>query len=182
MRVFNTTGPCIPEKHYMVDLSSRLAQIKVMVDAEQYFVINRARQYGKTTTLKSLGRYLKDDYTVLSMDFQGISSGGFRSEESFVKAFCRMLLTRSNDSIPDVIASRLSDYIERQKNEALLDELFMTLLGWCRDSDKPIVLMIDEVDAATIKFFLISSPSSATAISTEMPKGARHSAPLSLPE
>ena len=149
MRLFNTTGPCIPERHYMVDLSSRLDQIKAMVDAGQYFVINRARQYGKTTTLFALKKFLKDSYVVLSLDFQGISSAGFRTEEAFVKAFCRMLLTRSSDSIPETVASKLCDYVERQGNEALLDELFMTLPEWCQESDKPIVLMIDEVDAAT---------------------------------
>ncbi len=149
MKIFNTTSPCIPEKHYMVDLSSRLAQIKDMVDAGQYFVINRARQYGKTTTLFALKKFLKDSYVVLSLDFQGISSGGFRTEESFVKAFCRMLLARSNEYIPEDIASKLRDYGERQGNEALLDELFVTLLRWCKESDKPVVLMIDEVDSAT---------------------------------
>ena len=149
MKIFNTTGPCIPEKHYMVDLSSRLAQIKDMVDAGQYFVINRARQYGKTTTLFALKKFLKDSYVVLSLDFQGISSGGFRTEESFVKAFCRMLLARSNEYIPEDIASKLRDYGERQGNEALLDELFVTLLRWCKESDKPVILMIDEVDSAT---------------------------------
>ena len=113
MKMFNTTGPCIPEKHYMVDLSSRLAQIKDMVDAGQYFVINRARQYGKTTTLFALKKFLKDSYVVLSLDFQGISSGGFRTEETFVKAFCRMLLARSNEYIPEDIASKLRDYGER---------------------------------------------------------------------
>ena len=64
----------------MVNLDSRLAQIKDMVDAGQYFVINRARQYGKTTTLKALGRYLKGNYTVLSLDFQRISSASFATE------------------------------------------------------------------------------------------------------
>ena len=33
MRTFNTTAVCIPSKHYMVDLTSRLEQIKTMVDA-----------------------------------------------------------------------------------------------------------------------------------------------------
>ncbi|MBR3317046.1 MAG: hypothetical protein IKG21_04415 [Atopobiaceae bacterium] len=44
----------MPSKHYMVDLSERVAQIKEMVDAGEYFAINRARQYGKTTTLYAL--------------------------------------------------------------------------------------------------------------------------------
>ena len=54
MKEFNTTAVCIPAKHYMVDLSERVKEIKKMVDAGKYFTINRARQYGKTTTLKSI--------------------------------------------------------------------------------------------------------------------------------
>lgn len=61
MRTFNTTAVCIPSKHYMVDLTSRLEQIKTMIDAGQYFVVNRARQYGKTTLFAALYRFLKDD-------------------------------------------------------------------------------------------------------------------------
>lgn len=50
-KFFNVSGDCKPGLHYMVDLSSRLQKIKSMVDSGQYFTINRARQYGKTTTL-----------------------------------------------------------------------------------------------------------------------------------
>ena len=53
-RYFNITGSCNPKEHYMVNLDSRLAQIKKMVDAGQYFAINKGRQYGKTTILKAL--------------------------------------------------------------------------------------------------------------------------------
>ena len=31
-KVFNTTAVCIPEKHYMVDITERLNQIKALVD------------------------------------------------------------------------------------------------------------------------------------------------------
>ena len=54
MRRFNVTGVCVPEKHYMVDISGKLAKIREMVDYGDYFTINRARQYGKTTTLSQL--------------------------------------------------------------------------------------------------------------------------------
>ena len=57
-KIFNTEAVCIPEKHYMVDISRRLEKIKVFIDREQYFTMNRARQYGKTTTLRALRRYL----------------------------------------------------------------------------------------------------------------------------
>ena len=49
---FCTTGTCIPEKNYMVDLSNRIQQIiNQYIESGQYFTINRARQYGKTTLL-----------------------------------------------------------------------------------------------------------------------------------
>ncbi|MDE6829543.1 MAG: 9-O-acetyl-N-acetylneuraminate esterase, partial [Lachnospiraceae bacterium] len=69
-RIFNTSGDCRLQIHYMVNITERLEKIKAMVDAGQYFTINRARQFGKTTTLKALEEFLKDDYIVISMDFQ----------------------------------------------------------------------------------------------------------------
>ncbi len=75
MRYFNTEGVCKPREHYMVRLDGRLEKIKrLYVDRGKYFVINRGRQYGKTTTLRALEEYLKEDYIVVSMDFQGIST------------------------------------------------------------------------------------------------------------
>ena len=66
---FCTTGTCIPEKNYMVDLSNRIQQIiNQYIESGQYFTINRARQYGKTTLLYLLEKELrKQDYLVLSL-------------------------------------------------------------------------------------------------------------------
>ncbi len=50
-KTFNVNGICYPNEHYMVNIDSKLAQIKQLVDEKKYFVINRARQYGKTSTL-----------------------------------------------------------------------------------------------------------------------------------
>ena len=61
-KTFNTDGYCDPELNYMVDLTSRLGDVKKMVDDEKYFTVNRARQYGKTTLLTALADYLKEDY------------------------------------------------------------------------------------------------------------------------
>ena len=152
MKIFNTTGPCIPEKHYMVDLSSRLAQIKDMVDAGQYFVINRARQYGKTTTLFALKKFLKDSYVVLSLDFQGISSASFATEGSFIQSFARIIMDAKefgNTPIPEQVLNAFAALNDEDVSKVKMDDLFRIFSRWCGDSDKPIVLMIDEVDAAT---------------------------------
>ena len=90
-RSFNITGACNPQEHYMVNLDSRLAEIKKMVDAGKYFVINRGRQYGKTTTLKALEQYLSEHYIVVRMDFQFLEADDFENAKTFVKAFAREL-------------------------------------------------------------------------------------------
>ena len=67
-KFFNVTGKCYKDKHYMVDISQRVAEIKKMVDRGEYFCINRGRQYGKTTTIQALTDLLEHDYCVFSID------------------------------------------------------------------------------------------------------------------
>ena len=151
MKVFNTTAVCIPEKHYMVDLSDRVTEIKKMVDAGKYFTINRARQYGKTTTLSALRKALQTDDLVLNLSFERLTKENFTSEQSFVKAFCRLFQRNPilYSKIPQSIQNRFVEYIERRDEKAKMDELFVTIGEWCAISEKPIVLFIDEVDSAT---------------------------------
>ncbi|MBO4373904.1 MAG: AAA family ATPase [Lachnospiraceae bacterium] len=148
---FNTTGLCVPEKHYMVEISDRLLRIREMIDAGKYFTINRARQYGKTTTLSELRKYLASDYDVISLDFQGISSAGFETEQIFVQEFARMLLrkNRTGFNMPEDIRNRLDSIVNKTENKTLMGALFDTLSLWCRQSERRIVLLIDEVDSAT---------------------------------
>ena len=149
VKEFNTTGKCIPSKHYMVDLSERVREITKLVDAGKYFTINRARQYGKTTTIAFLTNYLKAEYDVLSLDFQKISNAAFQSEEAFVQAFSRQVLARGKKlPIPDSVKQKLQEYISRKEDKAVFDELFSALSKWCEESERPVVMIIDEVDTA----------------------------------
>ena len=91
-RRFNITGSCNQQKHYMVKLDERLKRIKEdYVDEGSYFIINRGRQYGKTTTLNALERFLSSDYIVVYLDFQFLSHEDFQDASSFVAAFAREL-------------------------------------------------------------------------------------------
>lgn len=151
MKLFNTTAICLPSKHYMVDLKSRVEEIKNLVDDGKYFTINRARQYGKTTTLTALSYALKNEYTVVNLSFEGLSKDNFATEKNFVKAFCRIVLQEESVGLefPDEVKKQLSNYSTRTRYSAMLDELFSTIRLWCSKSDKKIVLIIDEVDSAT---------------------------------
>lgn len=151
MKKFNTTAVCIPSKHYMVDLSERVKEIKKLVDDGKYFTINRARQYGKTTTITALRKRISGEYVVISLDFQGISKSGFNTEQEFVQEFSRLIIKkrRTITSIPAEIEKTLSEYMNQENPRIKLGELFVTLNQWCEQSEKGIVLIIDEVDSAT---------------------------------
>lgn len=151
IKEFNTTGLCVPSKHYMVDISDKLRDIRAMVDAGRYFTINRSRQYGKTTTISALGRDLADEYEVISLDFQGISAQGFADESAFVRSFCRLLdqARYAGMIIPGAVSRRIEDFISSEKSTADLSDLFAMIRDWCTSSAKPLVLIIDEVDNAS---------------------------------
>ena len=140
MRRFNVTGLCVPEEDYMVDISGKLEQIIELIDKRSYFTINRARQYGKTTTLAGLENALRDRYIVASISFEGIGDESFESPE----VFCPMFLRKVSDALKFTLVSE--EYASGwQNNKATAFELLNRhITKMCKD--KKIVLMIDEVD------------------------------------
>lgn len=151
MKEFNTTAVCIPSKHYMVDLSDRIREIRKLVDAGKYFTINRARQYGKTTTIDALCRNLADQYIVISLDFQDIGGESFSSEDAFCRAFSRIMLDAAEYEsleIPEPIHRDFKELAGRPTSDVKMDELFRIFRNWFRGAEKPLILIIDEVDTA----------------------------------
>lgn len=151
MRKFNITAACSPDVHYMVDLHSRLCDIKGMIDEGQYFVISRARQYGKTTILNALEKFLSSDYIVVSLDFQFLSREDFQDASSFVAAFARELwqIRSCRPYMSNEIQDRLNALRNTQEKRYLLADLFECLSDWCDEAERAVVLMVDEVDSAS---------------------------------
>lgn len=153
---FNITGCCYPDRHYMVDISEKLAEIKSLVDAGEYFVINRARQYGKTTTLKMLRRYLGNTYVILSLDFQSIGAGDFQNEYRFSKVLAEIILKsirfyekNSSYRIKETALNELKNISAQTEEKIGLSGLLVALNQLCEEISKPVILMIDEVDSAS---------------------------------
>ena len=144
---FCVTGTCIPAKNYMVDISGRVDMIiRDYIDKGQYFTINRARQYGKTTTLYMLEQRLKSDYLVISLSFEAV-------DEYFAS-----LGTLAEGLMMDIAEclknQNVSEPIIEEWNEPLSDKFPLRSLGikitkLCKASNKKVVLMIDEVDKSS---------------------------------
>lgn len=151
---FNITGLCVPDRHYMVDLSGRLKEIRALVDEGAYFTMNRARQYGKTTTLNALAKSLADDYLVVWLDFQALGNASYRDENAFSLAFASCFARGAGLFEKQALKGNFSlqklSEMEETGNPAFdLRRLFRILLSFCQEMSKPVVLMIDEVDSAS---------------------------------
>lgn len=135
----------------MVDISSKVMDISKLVDAKKYFTINRARQYGKTTTLTALDRYLSERYDVISLDFQDVSDAVFKNENTFSKGLAKVLCnTKDSLDIPlnEDMYNQFKSFANDEK-DMVLNDLFSLFDKWCRENSRPLVLIIDEVDSAT---------------------------------
>lgn len=144
---FNITGTCIPEMHYMVDTSNKLKKTMKLIDKGKYFIINRPRQYGKTTTLFLLNNKLKEteDYLPIKISFEGIGDLIFENENRFSKGFIKILeRTIEFENI------ELAKFIGSNKEEIeTLDDLSYFIAKLVKKINKKVVLMIDEVDKSS---------------------------------
>jgi hypothetical protein len=144
MKEFNITGLCVPEQHYMVDIHAKIDAIIQLIEKQKYFTMNRARQYGKTTTLNRLYHALKDRYLVLELSFEGIGDVAFSSENQFCDTFIHMIAKRLRfQAVPaDIIAK----WEENKRHVEKFEELSDKISHLVKSVDKEVILMIDEVD------------------------------------
>ncbi|WP_300565662.1 AAA-like domain-containing protein [uncultured Acetatifactor sp.] len=151
MKYFNTEGQCNPDIHYMVNLDQRLKTIKERyIERGTYFIINRGRQYGKTTTLLLLADYLKTDYLVLFFDFQDLTTSVFQDESSFVKGIIRCFKGALEDyAVGSLDAKRKEEFLQILDGQYDMTEMFTRFSQICGMSKQPVILMIDEVDSAS---------------------------------
>ena len=142
--------------HYMVNIDNQLSQIKQMIDHGKYFVINRSRQYGKTTTLISLKSYLKNEYQVIFLDFQYFNN--FQSTFKFVAKFLAYLSDYKfeDHSYNEWFKEHYEKTIKDPKDPMIdMGYLFDILSKFCMLVPKPIVLLIDEVDQFSNYNFIV---------------------------
>lgn len=140
---FHVTGTCIPEKNYMVDISEKISKIICMIEDGEYFTINRARQFGKTTTLNLLYRKLRKDYLVISLSFEAADEY-FQSQEKFVKGFAADVSEEMRrEGVPEKI---LSEWLQPLDKDFPMKDLSRKISNLCNVMDKEVLLFIDEVD------------------------------------
>ena len=142
---FNVTGSCNPQRHYMVDTEKRFKAVENLIDRGNYFTINRARQYGKTTMLNKIWFRLSDKYLVIPLSFEGLGDEAFASPASFVTTFKRQMARH----LVSLHQNEALIGIWQNGDASSIDDLSEIVTDFCRACPKPVVVTIDEVDKSS---------------------------------
>ncbi len=152
---FNITGVCVPAQHYMADVSRKFDRIMDMVEAGDYFIINRPRQYGKTTMLFRLNDRLSrsGEYLVFNISFEGLGDTVFRQESRFCQTFLSLLMREMRAAGHKTQADFLREAGERV---ATLDDLSQAISQFAQANAPKLVVLIDEVDKSSNNQLFVS--------------------------
>lgn len=106
--------------------------------------------------LNLLAGKLSDRYAVFSISFEGMEDEVFETTASFCRRICRLLYKsvryQKKEGLPDWVENELK---QMQEKSLQLDDLSDFISELCGQADRPVVLMIDEVDqAGNYKVFL----------------------------
>lgn len=142
---FNIAGPCISKKHYMVNMDNKLKKIESLIDKGDYFIINRPRQYGKTTLLSQIAKVFKEKYLIIRTSFEGIGDSVFEDEEVFSSTFF-ILIIDALRFIDEEKSNELRNLKVEIKNLQMLSSVITKFI---QSTEKPVLLIIDEVDKAS---------------------------------
>lgn len=147
-RFFNTAGPVNCKDHYCLPPLQRinLSEMLDLIAQKKYFVLHAPRQTGKTSCLLALMDYLNQQgtYACLYMNIENAQAA-----RENVKAGIRSVLSE----LADKAENYLHDHFVREHWKEILENdgefnAFQKMLSeWAKASPKPLVLLIDEVDA-----------------------------------
>lgn len=148
MRFFNTAGPVDCSKHYCVPPLNRLNlnEIKELIERERYFVLHAPRQVGKTSYLLALMAYLNENGRYHCLYFNVEAAQAARENvETAMRAILNELGSRAKTMLNDSFAHDIwPDALLRAGEHGALGDV---LTRWAAHSEKPLVLLIDEIDS-----------------------------------
>jgi type II secretory pathway predicted ATPase ExeA len=139
---FNTAGPCQADIHYMLSPLKRLPNLERLIAQRGYFVIHAPRQTGKTTAMLTLAQQLTESGQYTAIMVSAEVGAAFPHDPGAAEA--AMLDEWSNAARfrlpPDLQPPPWPEAAPGQRIGSALSE-------WARQSSRPLVIFIDEIDA-----------------------------------
>lgn len=147
MRFFNIAGPCNQANHYMVPVSSRLESLPLdrLIAQQAYFVLYAPRQTGKTTAMREWANQLNHAGKYIGVLVSMEAGAAFPHD-----------VGRAEDAILGDWQQDIRLQLPRTLHppvwhtEAPSGQRIRTFLTeWALDASRPLVVLLDEIDALT---------------------------------
>ena len=147
-RFFNTAGPQKPDIHYTIDPLTRfdVEDVLMLIRQQKYFVLHAPRQTGKTSCMLALRDLLnkQDDYIAVYVNVEA-GQASRDNVQSVVKSTVDMLAQRTEQMMGgDTLAKDIRDMVQGEGADSMLSTYLSKL---SQALPKPLVLIIDEIDA-----------------------------------
>ena len=137
------------DRHYHIPPLERvdLAEIRELIDDQQYFVLHAPRQTGKTSALLALQELLNAEDGPCRCVYVNVEGASTARED--VDAAIRTVLNELAETAQDTLGDgRLGKIwpavMDRAGGHSALR---VALTRWCRASPNPLALLIDEIDS-----------------------------------
>ena len=150
MRFFNTAGPIIAEDHYHVPPLQRLDrdEVLMLIRQRKYFVLHAPRQTGKTSVLLALCDLLNSgavgEYRCVYVNIEAAQAAR-EDLETAMRAILSELELGALETLGDEsLAGLWRGVLESAGPGGALRQV---LARWAVADPKPLVLLIDEIDA-----------------------------------
>ena len=146
-RFFNTAGPIKTDLHYYIDPLKRfdLEEVLLLIRQQKYFVMHAPRQTGKTSCMLALRDYLnaRDEYIAVYANVEG-GQAARNDVGSVVATVCYTIARETNAVTGDQTASEVYEAVKGEDTNSRLTSFLARL---SETLSKPVVLVIDEIDA-----------------------------------
>ena len=142
-RHFNTAGPNRIEMHYTLPALARLPEVHRLVQDQAWFVLHAPRQVGKTTAMRTLAQELTASGKYAALWATCEDAEPYRDDPAAAERI-----------VVDSIAASASLDLPAELRPAVASfeapagrQLASYLKAWCEACPRPVVLLLDEIDA-----------------------------------
>ena len=148
MRFFNTAGPMKPDIHYSIPPLERLDadQVRNLIRQQKYFVLHAPRQTGKTSALLALQDELNASGQYRCV-YVNVEAGQAAREDvaAAMQAILGELALAAEFVLDDLFVSSVwPNILDKFGPHGALRDM---LSRWAAADPRPLVLLIDEIDA-----------------------------------
>ena len=148
MRKFNLEGPVEAQRHYCIPPLDRiqLGEILELINDRRYLVLHAPRQTGKTSTLLALQDRLNaaGQYRCLYVNVEAGQAAGEDTAQA-IQTLLADVASRALEVLgDDLVEQTMAEHLQKYGPHAALSR---TLVRWAAASPRPLVLLLDEIDA-----------------------------------